>query len=243
MKNLGLFYFIFLLIGANSCNENQIKVNSAKIDQVLIPVLYDITYHNYEDAERSVATLKSDWESYGSQMSSEQEYSDKQSTISAYIGGQLDKLSCALGEEDYTKSVTVFEDIQQALSDWRTAYNTEYYLDDWFKFKYDVDIFTCIAEDELLDLCEWKDLEWQYRYIFSNFYFLNTYVYDLEYFDISEKNFDVQLERLSGTMMNLNAAMETADREKVAAAAHLLQEDILGVLFMFGEMPESYAGM
>lgn len=244
MKKLGVFYFMFLLISPFSCTPDQVKVTSAKIDQVLIPILFDLSNNNFDNAQNSTANLSRQWHSLEDSMDNfEEDYSDKYSKKTEYIEDRINHLSFTISKEEKDASIFIFEEIQTALSDWRTDHNMDYYVDDLFKFKYDVDIFTCIAEDELLDLCDWEELEWQYENIQASFYFLNTVIYDLEYFDMEEVVLREKLSNINVSVMNMNVAMDQAQREEVERIAHILQRDVLETIFVFAECGEAYAAL
>lgn len=244
MKYLGLFYFILLLLQPLSCSKQDARQASAQFDQSLVPVLFYASYGECEKALAELEVLQWKWTHYKSTLPKEDvSYSDGFATIPEYVESKFGSLAGHLRAEQVPQSIWDIYDIQCALSDWRRGAQVDYYLDEWYEFKQDVDIFTTMAEDDLLNLCDWEEVEWQYEYLSSSFYFINANVRDLDLFGINADQFQERLVEISHSLSRLEEAMQTGQRNRVEDAAHILKKDVMDTMAYFGRFSGTVAGL
>ncbi len=233
MKKLFLAIPLIFLFQFTGCPSENVKSVSAKIDKSLIPILYHIHYAEFFEADLLVKDVQRKWNINKVFLNAEKKYSDDFGTLPEYVESHLRFLSYYIQQEDAYHAKDVFHTIHCALSEFRAEQGVDYYLDELMEFYYETELLLDTAQDPLLDLHDWDELEWRYDYMIGMFYFISKSPSDLNEFRVDVRNFDMQLEDINDALLLLGECFEEADREQVASAADLLHTHVLNTLVLF----------
>ncbi len=235
MKNITAFFFLSLFaFNFPGCPEESVKSISIKLDQFLIPILYHLNYEDYYSAKYNIDRLKRKWEINKVFVKASEEYKKEWGSLPEYLEKKINDLERGVIHQEKEKSLFIVNDIHCALSQWRVDQQVGYLPDEWYTFYFDVEILSNLANDQLLDLHDWEDLEWRHDYLTGTFFFISGENGKLGEFGIEEKEYDIQLAYINDALLLLLECMEEADRENVAAASELLEAHVLNTLALFG---------
>lgn len=235
-----IFYpFLLITFLFSGCGHDAIKKQSAVLDSILIPIFHHVLRGQFDAASSKADEFAAEWAALNTSDDWE-DFIQEDDSFYQDVNAQINDLKHSLEAHHSTTSIYTLEHMQCTFSDKRAEEGIEYYLDSWFLFKYDVDILAAIASDELLDLCEWEELEWQVDYVTDQFHFLSTHVYDLEYFDMERKDIQPFLNRIDYRLSQLSVAMSEAQRVEAAKEAHALQFEVMKGIYSFGGVTPVY---
>ncbi len=227
--------FLFALVGLFGCPQNVMLHSFVKADKEMVPLLYHISAFEFEEAEKELALLERRWELNKDSEGVQAFLAEYPLTDVAYAEKAIPQLERALEVSDYDGSLILWESIRDVLAETRSNYGIDYFPDDLFNFRGDVEILHCIASDELLDLREWEELVWQMEYVADAWYFIRiqqpdskTYGFDA---DVLNREFRAMDKRLAAA----RRAMHTAQRDIVAQEIGLLRQQVLRTICVFFE--------
>ncbi len=229
-----LSVFLVFTVMAMTCTKEQSQHLSIKIDRLFIPVLYYVSIQDFERAEKNLDYLSRKWNMMKVSSWVEEYDTHNEAFDIDFFDENIELLRNFVERKDRDNSIYIIEDIQEAMSGIRMEDEVDYLLDDIYHLRSSVAILRGTADDVMLDLCEWEDVEWIVEYIEDDWYFIRVQDIDTDLYQVNQKNVDVQMQRVDLEIKNVKQSMGFADRELVAHEAKKLEKEILGLLCVFG---------
>ncbi len=231
----------FLLFTNFVCQPIDVRKSMVHFDQAFLPVLMHTYKGDMHQAKRAVFYLEFQWQKLRNQhefIRPEPEWQDAFRRIDEWLGDAY----TAIDANDAKLAMAQLEHVRYEFMELRERFRINYYLDYLYDFQASAELLTETAGDEMLCLMAWEELEqmamdanaaWrdvQYQPV-------DAVLYELD----AEKlaRLDDHMQRVTGLMKNLNAAIETADRAEVAQACKKLEPAFTEVLWVFGNINAS----
>lgn len=216
--------------------STDIRKSMVHFDQAFLPVYLHVHDGNMVEAKRAVFYLEFQWQ----QMRNQHEFSnlDAQWRHSfAKINDYLGNAYFAIDSNNPTLAMKHLESTKSELIDLRERYHISYYLDYLFDFQESTEQMSAIADDEMLNLLGWGELEdltqatadaWRD----ASYQPMDATLYELSIEDLIQLRHNMQ--QVTLILDEVQSAMDKANREDVAKTCKKIAPAFRKVLVHFG---------
>lgn len=242
MKILLTFSCIALLACSNSTSQQiELQKSMAQFDQAFLPMLLYTYEGNTVQAKKMVFYVEFQWQRLKNQHQNQIAEPDWKETFRS-VSDWLSDAYYAIDADCPELALSHLEHAKYELIALREQYDIDYYLDDLYDFQTTIDVVYETANDEMLCLLQWEDLEQQVTDANFAWQVALAQPFDKQLFEFDE-NKEMQrriaMQAVSDAMGHLNEMLECADREQVALACKKLVPVFMQVLQLFGNFEES----
>lgn len=223
------------------CQPAGIQKSMVHFDQAFLPV-YKYAYEgNMNEAKQAIFFLEFQWQ----QLRNQHEFARQD----ANWRNAFSKTDKALGDAYYAiddnNSRLAFEKLEvakNAMMALREQYRIDYYLDYLFDFQEAAQLVTETSTDQMLCLMGWGELEDMAQAATNAWRDAQHEPVDVALYELDSEKLMLLKDKMQVVALaldDMNAAMESANRAKVATACKKLEPAYLEVLWMFGNFDAS----
>ncbi len=203
-----------------------IQEDLVEFDRAFIPVWY----HTYSDdlpkAVNGLPLLEAQWKNLKAGWKAEAPQDQYLDDIFTIIENRLEETADALSEHNLALAYNQLDHIKYELMELRRQQGIRYQLDDLYNFHEMVFHVICIADDDLLDLMEWREFE---RVVHE----MNIGWTLLARMDFG-KSGGAYKHQFTEALLDFNQNMETAQQLAVQKSGLTLKDAAFDLLIPFG---------
>lgn len=248
MKHLSIVSLISLLLltFTADCRTQpkpfvDIRKDFVHFDQAFLPVLFYVAENNIYEAKRAVFHLGYHWQQLKNRHEMTKTQLDWQKTFRS-VDKRLNAAFFAIDANQQERALLQLNAVKRELINLRFNYKIDYYIDYLYDFQTTATVLQETVEDEMLTLLEWEDVMAMAVELNRKWNVVTTKKFNAELYEFDEDQLwklHTTMESVSDTLQEINAAMDCAERLKVAKATKKLELALMEVLRLFGNFEEA----